>query len=295
MSGGGATEFGLERLQRWVQAVVTHQRGVGAGVASDEARACIRVEPGAVETVVAPSATLSGAQRLAVYSRSYHARLLQCLRETFPALLRALGGELFDLFALGYLERHPPHSYTLDRLADDFARHLAETRPDADAPPAEREAWPDFVVELAALELEFAKVYDGPGLEGRARGSARRAVELFTRDDGRLLEARPARAPSSRLFAFGHPVHAYMLAARAGESPALPRPAQTFVAMTRLDYRVSVYGLDAAQHSFLHALGGGRSVGEALEASGGEGAGARASTARGWLREWADRGFFDIF
>ncbi|HKQ52694.1 MAG TPA: DNA-binding domain-containing protein, partial [Pyrinomonadaceae bacterium] len=158
----------LERLQHWVQAVVTHPAGVAHGVASAEAQAVgLRPDLDALETVVAPSATLSGAERLAIYWRSYHARLLQCFREMFPALLHALGQELFDGFARDYLQRHPSRSYTLDRLADAFPQHLAETRPDAAAPPDERESWPDFIVELATLEWAFLKVYDGPGLEGR--------------------------------------------------------------------------------------------------------------------------------
>jgi len=281
----------LERIQRWMQAVMTHPGGVGAGVASEDARRSIAVEAGALETIVAPSATLDAAGRLAVYSRSYHARLLECFRQMFPALLRALGENLFDLFALDYLRRHPPRSYTLDRLADDFARHLAETRPDADAPTSERESWPDFVVELATLEWAFLKVYDGPGVEGRALP---RAEDLRALDDGRLLASSPRPAPCLRRFAFSHPVHVYMLAARRGESPAPPAPAETFVAATRTDYRVKLFELSAPQYALLHALDGRQTLGQALErAARADGLGPDVETARGWLCEWAGNGFFE--
>lgn len=286
-----APESGLERLQRWMQAVITHPGGVGAGVASADARRSIDVDASALETVVAPSATLDGAARLAVYGRSYHARLLECFRQMFPALLFALGENLFDLFALDYLRRHPPRSYTLDRLADDFARHLAETRPDADAPHGERETWPDFVVELATLEWAFLKIYDGPGVEGRALPSAEDVRAL---DGERLLASVPRPAPCLRLFAFTHPVHSYMLAARRGEAPAPPAPAETFVAATRLSYRVRLYELSAPQHAFLHELDGRHSFGQALDAAAHAfGRAPNVEDARDWLSDWACKGFFE--
>lgn len=288
-----APESGLERIQRWMQAVITHPGGVGAGVASADARSNIDVDASALETVVAPSATLDAAGRLAVYSRSYHARLLECFRQMFPALLCALGENLFDLFALDYLRRHPPRSYTLDNLADDFARHLAETRPDADAPHAERESWPDFVVELATLEWAFLKIYDGPGTEGRTLAHVSDAREL---DAERLHASAPQTAPCLRLFAFTHPVHAYMLAARRGESPEPPAPAETFVAATRMDYRVNLYELSAPQYAFLHELDGQRSIGQALySAAHAVGRAPNFEDAREWLCDWAGRGFFETF
>lgn len=287
----GAPRSELERLQRWMQAVITHPGGVGAGVASAEARRSIVADAGALETVVAPSATLDAAGRLAVYSRSYHARLLECFRQMFPALLCALGENLFDLFALDYLRRHPPRSYTLDRLADDFARHLAETRPDADAPRGERESWPDFVVELATLEWEFLKIYDGPGVEGRSLSGSQDVRAL---DDERLLASAPRPAPCLRLFAFTHPVHDYMLAARRGESPEPPEPAETFVAATRTDYRVKLYELSAPQYALLRTLDGRHSIGQALgAATHASGLSPDVEAARGWLCEWAGRGFFE--
>jgi hypothetical protein len=42
----------LDRLERWMQAVIMHPDGVVAGVASEEARQHIDVTPGAVEQVV---------------------------------------------------------------------------------------------------------------------------------------------------------------------------------------------------------------------------------------------------
>jgi hypothetical protein len=282
----------LGRLQRWMQAVITHRGGVGSGVASPAARQSVAVDAQTLESIVTPSETLSGAERLAIYSRSYHARLLQCMREMLPALHHALGEELFNLFALDYLQHHPPRSYTLDNLADRFAQHLAETRPDSDAPPSERESWPDFIVELAAMEWAFLKVYDGDGLEGRALPSA---DDICALDLERILEARPSPAPCLRLFAFRYPVHAYLIAVRRGERPPIPAPSETFVAATRLNFRVMLYELSAQQYAVLRALDGQHALADALDQINSVSAPRpHAATIRDWLCDWASKGFLEI-
>ena len=71
-------------------------------------------------------------ERLEVYRRAYHSRLVSCLRDLFPALRRALGDEVFTAFAVRYVRDHPPSSYTLGDLGPGFVRFLAP-------PQAERE------------------------------------------------------------------------------------------------------------------------------------------------------------
>jgi hypothetical protein len=283
---------GMAQLQSWMQTVITDADGIGAGVASVEACAALDVNFASLEEIVTRSATLSGAERLAIYSRSYHTRLLECFRQMFPALLFALDQELFDSFALDYLQHYPSNSYTLNHLADNFPRHLAATRPDADAPDGEREQWPDFIIELATLELAFLKIFDGDGLEGRALPDVRRLQVLPCE---RLFDARPAPAPCLRLFAFNYPIHAYLIAARRGEKPELPAPAETFVAASRRRYQVQFHELSAAQYALLAAFDGKRSVGEVLARGvfNGDGTQDFADTVRLWLCAWTTAGFFE--
>jgi hypothetical protein len=282
----------LDQLQLWMQAVITHPGGVASGIASEEARRGLAVDLKTLEEVVAPSSTLSGAERLAIYCQSYHARLLQCFQSMFPSLLHALGKELFNRFALDYLERHPPHSYTLDRLADGFYQHLAETRPDAEAPPDQRERWPDFIIDLALLEWAFLKVYDGAGVEGQRLPAAQ---EILAMEVERILDVRPVPAPCLRLFTFTHPVHAYLLAARRGQNPELPAAATSFVAMTRVNYRVRLYELHSSQYELLGALDGQQTVAQALDRGTGSGdcKQSSAGTLREWFADWVARGFFE--
>src|SRR5581483_6380291 len=119
----------LNRNQRWMQTVIMHPEGVAEGVASAPARECLDIGPEQVEQVVTPSRTLTALDRLSIYGNAYYARLLECLREEFPVLVHALGEELFDAFTVGYLQKYPSRSYTLNDLATNFPRYLAETRP----------------------------------------------------------------------------------------------------------------------------------------------------------------------
>jgi hypothetical protein len=99
--------------------------------------------------------------------------IFQC--EEFPVLKHALGAEVFDAFAVGYLERYPSRSYTLFQLGANFPRFLAETRPEAGK--GEGEAlpvnWPDFLIDLATLELTFNEVFDGLGVEPEEKDSGK--------------------------------------------------------------------------------------------------------------------------
>src|SRR5438046_8851204 len=110
----------LGRMQRWLQAVVTHPDGAAAGALSEEARRHLDVPPGELDRVVRPSSKLTAEQRLDLYHRGYRLRLLESLRAVHPVLRHALGTELFDAFALEYLQACPSRSYTLFRLGEGF-------------------------------------------------------------------------------------------------------------------------------------------------------------------------------
>ncbi len=283
-------------VQRWFQAVVTHPGGVQGGAASDEAQALIRLNRGELEAVVRRSRNLTAAERLSIYANAYYARLLECLGACFPMLKRALGDEVFDSFAFEYLQRYPSRSYTLDRLGESFPRFLEETRPEhAGGGTDGAVSWPDFLIDLAILEWTIAKVFDGPGVEGRSL-LAPEALQAFPAE--RFAEARLAPVVCLRLLAFRYPVNTYYTAARRaeeGEEVPIPEPADERVAILRRDFIVRRYPLTAAQHALLQEILAGKTLGEAIAAA------AAASDLdddelavelRAWFRFWSAEGFF---
>ncbi|MEX0715092.1 MAG: DNA-binding domain-containing protein [Planctomycetaceae bacterium] len=316
----------LRTIQRWMQAVITHPGGVEAGIASPDARANIDVPADEAERVVTRSQSLDALRRLQIYANAYYARLLECLREEFPALVHALGEEVFDGFAFGYLQSHPPRSYTLAMLAADFPRYLRETRPQAsdelrvtsdekkkeslsESPTSNSSLvtrhssldshsslgaadWPAFIIDLATLERTYSEVFDGPGVEGE---------RLLGEDDLRAIapdewpHCRLVTAECLRLAAFDYPVHEYASAVRHGQSAEIPPPRATWLAITRRDYVVRRIPLSFPQFKALEALTRGATVGEALERAAEAWEGEfddLAAAVAGWFREWAAAGHF---
>jgi hypothetical protein len=274
-----------------MHAAITHPADVVAGLDSDEARRHIDVGADRIDEVLTRSRALTAVERLAIYSSSYYARLLECLREEFPVLKHALGEEAFDAFAVGYLQHYPPRSYTLARLGGEFPRYLAETRPEkegsTDAPD-----WADFLIDLATLERTFGEVFDGPGVEGQTLLDAEQLAAVPAE---RWPDARLTPAPCLRLLALRFPAGDYYVAVRRDEEADFPGPAETFLAVTRRRYVCRHYPLSRAEHAVLGALTAGRTVAEAIgvaaEAAGPDLDGLAASL-QAWFRRWAENGFF---
>jgi hypothetical protein len=236
----------LETQQRWMQAVITASDGVPAGLGA------LQDQAPAAAGFIRSTPALGGAERLAIYWRSYHARLLQTLQALFPAARHALGDALFDRFGLDYLERHRPSSFTLDRLADRFAQHLADTRPDDCA-----QGWSDFLIDLVRLEWALHQVYHAPGWEER-RPARPQAWAAW--DDAAVLGIVPVPNPALRQMFVRYPVHVFLQAVRRGEQPALPEPAAHHVVISRRSYRVALDTVPELAAQWLAACDGQRSV-----------------------------------
>ncbi|MGE5193093.1 MAG: putative DNA-binding domain-containing protein, partial [Deltaproteobacteria bacterium] len=241
----------LDELQRWMQAVITHPGGVAAGIESADARAQIAVVPDQAGRIVNRSRALTAIERLQIYNHAYFARLLECLREEYSVLAAALGSEIFDAFAVAYLQAHPSQSYTLGRLGTKFPDYLEQTRPGEINSTGAAAGWPEFMIDLARLERVVNEVFDGPGAEGEPLLDARR-LQAIPRD--RWPEARLICVPCLRLVTLSYPVNDYFTAIRRGDRPAIPEPGAAHVAVTRRDYRVVRYPLEPAQFELLQAL-----------------------------------------
>jgi len=223
----------LQAVQRWMQGVLLDP----LGEASERPYAALPVhlQENTIARLIRPSRRLSARDRLAIYQRSYLLRLRECLARQFPALAYALGADLFAEFANDYLQAHPPRSHTLADLGQRFAAYLQDTRPDRDA--ATREAWPDFLIELATLEFAMVELYD-----------ALPPAETATEGDGLRLN------PLMRFFEHSFPTVAYCQAARRGDQPLLPFPALTHGLLVRDGERLGLFDLPPQEHRLLLEL-----------------------------------------
>lgn len=287
------SERSLDVVQRWFQAVVTHPGGIEGGAVSDEAQALIRLNRGELEAVVRRSKNLTAAERMSIYANAYYSRLLECLGANYPILKQTLGEEVFDSFAFEYLQQYPSRSYTLDHLGESFAKFLEETRPAPEE--GEEVGWPDFLIDLATFEWAVAKVFDGPGVEGRTLLTAE---SLQSIPPERFAEARLVPVPCLHVLTFRFPVNAYYTAARQtaeGEELPIPEPGEEHVALTRREFIVRRYPLTVPQQALLREILAGGTVGEAIEAAAATSDlddEALAAELRAWFRFWVAEGFF---
>lgn len=262
----------LDDLQRWFQTVVTHPAGVQQA-ATD------------LNDLLTASSQQSAEDRVAVYARSYWARLLECLREEHPLVRAAVGDAAFDALAVGYLQACPSTSYTLAQLGERFAAYLAEHRPDDDFSAA--------VVELARLERNINEVFDLAGGEtlGFLGPDDLAAVPVERRADVRL-----APLPTFRLLSFEHDVNDWYtrLRAAAGEVQ-LPARRPSYVALSRREFIIRRHPLSAIQAALLQAISDGAPLGDAIAIAVEQHPAdldELAASLQTWFAAWAAAGFF---
>lgn len=218
-------EAALPSLQRWLQDCIL------AGAAGDGATAYVLGDD-----------RLSAAGRIDIYAEAYRARLLETLRDEYPALRLLVGDTVFDLFAQGYLEAAPPADFSLYALGAGFAGHLAAT-----CPPG-ADGMLRLPAELARLERARAEVQRASGTE---------SVPASTiAADAALLPGTRLRLPDSvRLLRLRWDFRALIEAADAKGQAVVPEARDSPTAVARSRYRIGVHILGPARFAFLEALG----------------------------------------
>lgn len=293
-----SNDTSLDRIQRWMQAVITHPDGPAAGLDSPPAQAAIEVASDRLEQVVCRSQNLTSLERLQIYSNAYLARLVECMRAEYPALLHLLGADTFDSFAVAYLQSYPSTSYTLAHLSEHFPRFLEETRPDdgsADEPAAPDAAdvgWIEFVIDLATVERTYSEVFDGPGLEGDAPLTPSDLAAVRSDDWHRI---RLLMNPSVRLLSLRFPAHEYVSSVRQDGEACIPAPQATYLVVFRREFTVRRTPVAVREYAILTALDAGEPLGTAIE----RGIALNhpepipaAETLREWYRSWTAATWF---
>lgn len=219
-----------------------------------------RVHPAEAAERIAADFRLSSHSRLAIYGRSYRARLVECLKGDYPALRLLVGDTVFDMFAGGYLAATPPKEWRLHEFGAGFADWLDATRPRGDDPEAERAA--SLPAQLARLERARAESIRAHGIETDA------ALPL-TGDAALLPGARLRRPETVRLLRLDFDFRALIEAADAKAEPVVPEASDAPTAVTRNRWRVAVGVITPQRFAFVEAVGrGGRDVHEAAAEAG---------------------------
>jgi hypothetical protein len=225
--------------------LITAPEGVAAGLnrlAPDE-----RALAGGL---VRPGGRLSPAERIDIYADMYFYRLLDCLKEDFPAVCAVVGDTRFHNLITDYLVRHPPSHFSL-RYA---GRHL----PAVIAAHSLSEQWP-YLSDLAALEWSVLEAFDAADVPPLT------AEDLVQVPEERWPELCFQLVPSVELLYAGWRVQDVWQQMQAGESILEPPRATTVLRIWRQDLRVFHRSLDAAEAAALAAIGAGGTFAEVCE------------------------------
>jgi hypothetical protein len=137
----------LKELQSLLYRLITAPSGVVEGLAAERA-------PGAgqLEAIVLGDERLSPAARVEVYANMYFYRILDALKEDFPATLAVLDGDNFHNLVTGYILEYPPSEPSLYYCGQYLAKYL-RSHPLCESAP--------FIADLAALERSSVEVFHG--------------------------------------------------------------------------------------------------------------------------------------
>ena len=260
----------LADVQEWMWGAITRSPTNTSGVS--------------IEALL-PSQRLSAEERLRVYQSAYLVRLGECLRSEFPAVVAAVGDDTFNEFAVAYVERCPPASYTLGELGRRFPEFLAELRPPkTDGGPD----FGDFLVDLARYERMIAEAFDA---EGPETDSLSPELRLQVTDAATFAAGRIEFYPCVRLLRSDFPVHEYRSAVRREETPPLPESSAVHLLISRQQFIVRRWEIAEWQFEVLRELQTGQSIVTALSAAGEHhGEAMSADVIQAAFREWTTRG-----
>ena len=147
-------EIDLKHLQELLYRLIVAPSGVTEGLARET-----MLPAGGLAQLIASDDRMTPAERVEIYANGYFYRILDVLKEDFPATLAVVGADNFHNLATGYLIDYSPTEPSIHQAGKNFPLFVA-THP-------LRERWP-FLGDLALLErttLESFHAEDAPALD----------------------------------------------------------------------------------------------------------------------------------
>lgn len=150
-------DIDLRRLQEIIYRLIVAPTGVADGLAQETI-----LPVGGLDRLVAGDDRMTPVERVEIYANGYFYRILDVLKEDYPAVLAVVGADNFHNLATGYLIDYPPTEPSIYFAGRNLAAYLA-THP-------LRERLP-YLADLARLErstLESFHAADAKALDADA-------------------------------------------------------------------------------------------------------------------------------
>ena len=271
---------GLAQLQHWMQQVLIHPAGAGAGMSTEEARRYVDLAPEDLAELLPPSATLGPLERIGIYARMYKDRLVQAVGLDYTGVAKLVGEERFEQLLRAYIHERPSQFRSLNDYGRDLPTFLESRSHELPHGP--------LTVELARMESLLQDVLvedeDAPCED---EGAFERLATEPDRHGLRVIRAQ-------RVARFAHPVHR-LLERDAPDSTAVAAATEpTVLLLHRFRERATWIELSPEAAAVFEALESGLSLQGALErglecAPDGE---ALLRDVGTWFGQWRSRGLF---
>jgi hypothetical protein len=227
----------LKELQSLLYRLITAPSGVAEGLAAEREQ-----DAAALEAIVLGDERLSAEARVDIYANMYFYRILDALKEDFPATLAVLGDDNFHNLVTGYLLEYPPSEPSLHYCGQYLTKYLRDHQLRESAP---------YIVDLVALERASLEVFHGPNAATLAPDSLR-GIEP---PDWPAMKLR--LQPAAQILALEWRVSELLRAVEEGRPWHPAERSATKVLVWRRDARVYYRDLEGVEADALEAVARG--------------------------------------
>jgi hypothetical protein len=251
------------------------------------------------ESIIKPNDRLTASERLEIYNRQYWFRLLSSLSDDFPGLRTIVGERQFEKISIAYLRECGSQSFTLRNLGSQLQAWLMNHL--EFVAKAER-----IAVDMVRLEWADIEAYD------RAHLPPLKAESLSRLGEDPVFHLQP----HMQLLDLAYPVDELLLSIRRKEKQVvdiasnavmertrrsrmkrslLPKAEKVHLVVYRLEDSVYFKRLAPEAFALLRALGAGKPLSEAIEASvswSNQPVERVSEKLHDWFANWSELGWF---
>lgn len=204
----------------------------------------------AADALVRGDDRMSAAERLDVYANMYFFRLLDVLKDDYPALFAVLGETSFHNLVTDYLMAHPPTHFSLRYAGEHVASFLTTHPLSADY---------SYAADLARLEWSMHEAFDAADAEPI------QAERLAAVDPERWADLRFTMTSSLQLLDLSWRVAPIAVAVKNGDEIPAASSEPVNLRVWRQEWKVWQREIAASEAALLRAFMGGSSFGGACE------------------------------
>jgi len=226
--------FPLKEIESLLYRLITAPNGVAEGLLAER-----NLSPGGLGAIVRGDARLSAAERVDIYANMYFYRLLEVLKEDFPATAAVLGADNFHNLVTGYLAEYPPTEPSVMYVGCHLAAYLRD-HPLRNAAP--------YIADLARLERALVDVFHAPDAPALEAGQMR----AISPEDWPALRLRTH--PAHAILDLEWRVAAVLEAVEQGKESNEPAHETSWVLVWRRNSRVFYREIDAVESAALERL-----------------------------------------